>query len=111
MPLTPLTFPGSFRTSANVMKLKIRKLALTYYNEAMALAKRTGNQIAEASISDVIGHFYLREKDLKRAETYLQSALQLGTLAWSAQSDTACLCGTGGYQTSARKGRRSCLFI
>lgn len=52
-------------------------LALTYFNQAMVLAKKTGNQIAEASISDVIGHFHLKQKDLKTAERYLQSALQL----------------------------------
>ena len=41
------------------------------------MAKRTSNQIAEASISDVIGHFYLGQKDLVSAESYLQAALQL----------------------------------
>ena len=53
------------------------KLALTYFNQAMTLAKNTGNQIAEASISDIIGHFHLKGNDLKTAERYLQSALQL----------------------------------
>jgi AraC-like DNA-binding protein len=43
----------------------------------MALAKKTGNKIAEASISDIIGHFHLRAKDLETSESYLQSALQL----------------------------------
>ncbi len=78
MPLTPLNFPRIISNIGECHEVENPKLALTYYNEAMALAKRTGNQIAEASISDVIGHFHLRGKDLKSAETYLQSALQLG---------------------------------
>lgn len=53
-------------------------LAYSYFEKALTLAKQTGNQIAEASISDVIGHFYLRRNDVKSAERYLQSALQLG---------------------------------
>ena len=40
-------------------------LALTYYTKALAMARRTGNKITEASITDIIGHANLRAKDLK----------------------------------------------
>ena len=73
-----INFPRIISNIAECHEAENPKLALTYYNKAIALAKLTGNQIAEASISDVIGHFHLRGKDLKSAETYLQSALQLG---------------------------------
>jgi len=52
-------------------------LALTYYTQALAMAKRTGNKITEASIASIIGHAYLQKKDLNTAERYLQDALQL----------------------------------
>ena len=52
-------------------------LALTYFNRALALAKETNNQIADASITDIIGHAYLKANDLNHAETHLRSALQL----------------------------------
>ncbi|HMG92290.1 MAG TPA: helix-turn-helix domain-containing protein [Chryseolinea sp.] len=72
-----LNFPRIISNIGECHVVENPKLALTYFNEAMALAKRTGNQIAEASISDIIGHFHLRGKNLNTAETYLQSALQL----------------------------------
>lgn len=52
-------------------------LALTYYTQALAMARRTGNKITEASIIDIIGHENLRRKDLKNAELNLQAALNL----------------------------------
>ena len=51
------------------------KLAFTYFTEAISLAKKTGNTIAEASIGDVIGHALLREDKLAEAEANLQAAL------------------------------------
>jgi AraC-like DNA-binding protein len=72
-----VNFPRIISNIGECHTVESPMLALTYFNEAMALAKKTGNKIAEASISGIIGHFYLREEDLKSAETYLQSALQL----------------------------------
>jgi AraC-like DNA-binding protein len=43
----------------------------------LALAKETNNRIADASITDIIGHAYLKANDLNQAETHLQAALQL----------------------------------
>src|SRR6185295_18422800 len=54
-------------------------LAFRYFNQALSLAKETKNKIAEASITAIIGHAYLREKDLKNAEANLQTALQLAS--------------------------------
>lgn len=54
-------------------------LAFRYYQQALLLAKKTGNKIAEASITAILGHAYLKEKDLKNAETNLQAALQLAS--------------------------------
>lgn len=52
-------------------------LALTYYTQALAMARRTGNKITEASVTDIIGHADLRRNDLKNAELNLQAALHL----------------------------------
>lgn len=52
-------------------------LAFKYFNEALASAQQTGNKIAEASISSIIGHAYFRQKDIKKAEENLQAALSL----------------------------------
>jgi len=52
-------------------------LASRYFNQALDLARETRNKIAEASITSIIGHAYLREKDLKNAEANLQVALEL----------------------------------
>ena len=72
-----VNFPRIISNIGECYEAENPKLALTYFTEAMALAKKTGNQIAEASISDIIGHFHLGKGDLKTAESYLQSALQL----------------------------------
>jgi AraC-like DNA-binding protein len=53
------------------------ELAFKYFNEALVLARETSNRIAEASITDIIGHAYLRANDLKNAEQNLQAALVL----------------------------------
>lgn len=52
-------------------------LAFKHFHEALRLAKETNNRIAEASITDIIGHASLRANDLKNAELNLQSALGL----------------------------------
>lgn len=52
-------------------------LAFTYFNQALALAKETNNKIAEASITDIIGHAYLKTNEVNTAEQHLQRALQL----------------------------------
>jgi AraC-like DNA-binding protein len=55
------------------------KLALEQYNKALALARKTGNKVAEASTTSIVGHFYLRANDLKAAEINLRSALDLAS--------------------------------
>jgi tetratricopeptide (TPR) repeat protein len=72
-----VNFPRIISNIGECYAVESPNRALTYFNGALALAKRTSNQIAEASISDVIGHFYLKRKELKNAESYLQSALEL----------------------------------
>jgi AraC-like DNA-binding protein/tetratricopeptide (TPR) repeat protein len=72
-----VNFPRIISNIGECYAVENPKMALNYFSDALALAKKTGNQIAEASISDIIGHFHLRGKDLKTSETYLQSALQL----------------------------------
>lgn len=72
-----VNFPRILSNIGECYAVESPNTALTYFNGALALAKRTHNQIAEASISDVIGHFYLRHKELKNAESFLQSALEL----------------------------------
>lgn len=52
-------------------------LAFRYFMQALALAKETGNTIAEASITAIVGHTYLRENDIAKAEKNLQTALTL----------------------------------
>jgi AraC-like DNA-binding protein len=52
-------------------------LAFTYFNNALDLANETGNQIAKASITSIIGHAHLRANELPKAEVNLQEALRL----------------------------------
>jgi AraC-like DNA-binding protein len=72
-----VNFPRIISNIGECYAVENRKMALTYFNQAMALAKKTGNQIAEASISGIIGNFHLKGNDLKTAESHLQSALLL----------------------------------
>jgi AraC-like DNA-binding protein len=51
--------------------------AFYHFREARTLAIQTGNKITEASIDAIMGRAYLRSKDLKNAEGYLQNALGL----------------------------------
>lgn len=54
-----------------------REKAFRYFSDALALAKKTQNKIAEASITDIIGHVLLQDKKLNQAESHLESALAL----------------------------------
>jgi AraC-like DNA-binding protein len=73
----PINFPRIISNIGECYSEQNPALALTYFREALALAKETQNQIAEASITGIIGHAYLKRNDLKIAEDQLQSALQL----------------------------------
>jgi AraC-like DNA-binding protein len=75
--VAPIHFPRIISNIGTCYASENPSLAFTYFNRALALAKETNNQIAEASINDVIGHAYLKANDLNRAENYLQAALQL----------------------------------
>ncbi|CAN0430737.1 unnamed protein product, partial [Phaeothamnion confervicola] len=72
-----VNFPRIISNMGECYAAENPELAMTYYSKALALARITGNKITEASITDIIGHAYLRSKDLKNAEKNLQSALQL----------------------------------
>lgn len=74
--VAPINFP---RIISNIGECyeDNQALAFKHFNEALILAKETNNRIAEASITDIIGHAYLRANDLKRAEENLQASLQL----------------------------------
>jgi AraC-like DNA-binding protein len=75
--VTPINFPRIISNIGTCYTSENPRLAFTYFNRALALAKETNNQIADASINDVIGHAYLKVNDLNRAEIHLQAALQL----------------------------------
>lgn len=72
-----INFPRIISNIGEIYAPENAKLAMTYYQKALALAKKTGNRITEASITGIIGVAYLRAHDLKNAELTLQSALQL----------------------------------
>jgi AraC-like DNA-binding protein len=52
-------------------------LAFTYFNNALLMARETGNKTAEASTSSIVGRAYFRMGDNEKAETHLLAALQL----------------------------------
>src|SRR6185369_9893689 len=54
-------------------------LSFKYYHEALeiAKAKETRNKSAEASITNIIGHAFIRKGNFKEAERYLQQSLRL----------------------------------
>jgi AraC-like DNA-binding protein len=54
-----------------------RAQAYKYFNEALTLARKTDNRIAEASVTSIIGHALLDDNKTKEAETHLHSALTL----------------------------------
>lgn len=73
----PINFP---RIISNIGECYLNEnpaLAFRNFNQALALAKETHNKIAEASITAILGHAYLRGRDIKNAEAHLQAALQL----------------------------------
>lgn len=53
------------------------KLAFRYFDQALALARETGNRTAEASISAIAGNALVRLKGFDKAEVYLLEALRL----------------------------------
>ncbi len=75
--VAPINFPRIISNIGACYAKDNPTLALTHFNRALTLAKETNNQIAHASITDIIGHAYLKADDLKQAETYLHEALQL----------------------------------
>lgn len=75
--IDPINFPRIISNIGECYAVENPALAFRHFNDALALAKETGNTIAEASITDIIGHAYLRLNDLKNAEGNLQHALQL----------------------------------
>jgi AraC-like DNA-binding protein/Tfp pilus assembly protein PilF len=75
--VAPINFPRIISNIGAYYAEDNPALALSHFNRALALAKETNNRIADASITDVIGHAYLKANDLKQAEAYLQEALQL----------------------------------
>ena len=72
-----INFPRIISNIGECYSVENPELAFRYFNQALTLAKGTNNKIAEASITDIIGHAYLRKHDLKNAETKLEAALQL----------------------------------
>jgi AraC-like DNA-binding protein len=75
--VAPIHFPRIISNMGECYAGKDPALAFTYFNQALSLAKETNNQIAEASITDIIGHAFLKGNDLMNAERQLQVALQL----------------------------------
>jgi tetratricopeptide (TPR) repeat protein len=75
--VAPIQFPRIISNIGECYATENPALASTYFNQALALARETHNQIAEASITAIIGHAYLRGNDLKNAELHLQGALEL----------------------------------
>jgi AraC-like DNA-binding protein len=75
--VSPIHFPRIISNIGECYSRENPALAVSYFNKALSLAKETNNKIAEASITDIIGHASLKANNLAMAETHLQSALQL----------------------------------
>lgn len=73
----PINYPRIVSNIGECYAIENPALAFTYFRKALDLANETGNQIAKASITAIIGHAYLRGKDLKQAESSLLDALKL----------------------------------
>lgn len=73
----PINLPRIISNIGECYQTENPALAFRYFTEALDLAKKTGNKIAEASITSIIGHAYLRSNDIKNAEKNLQAALDL----------------------------------
>jgi len=76
-PVDPINLPRIISNIGECYAIDNPALAFRYFNQALDLAKETDNKIAEASITSIVGHAYLREKNLRSAETSLQAALDL----------------------------------
>ncbi|MFN8334392.1 MAG: helix-turn-helix domain-containing protein [Cyclobacteriaceae bacterium] len=72
-----INFPRIISNIGEVYAPENSKLAMSYYQRALLLAKNTGNKITEASITSIIGIAHLKANNLKGAEQTLQSALVL----------------------------------
>lgn len=73
----PINFPRILSNIGECYMPENTALAFSHFTKALALAKETNNRIAEASITSILGHTYLRQQNLANAETHLQEALQL----------------------------------
>lgn len=72
-----INFPRIISNLGECYSVENPNLAFSYFGQALALARQTGNQIAEASITDIIGQAHLQKNDLKKAEDHLNASLQL----------------------------------
>lgn len=73
----PINFPRIISNIGECYVPENQVLAFQYFNQALGLAEETGNQIAKASITAIIGQAYLRKKDFGNAEKNFLSALRL----------------------------------
>lgn len=73
----PINFPRIISNIGECHAITNPENGMGHFNEALALAKKTGNTIAEASITDIIGHAYLKRKDYRTAEARLKESLKL----------------------------------
>lgn len=75
----PIHFPRIISNIGECHFATDTTLAFSYFRQAEALAEETNNQIAKASIADIIGHAYLKTNKLNLAEERFQSALHLAS--------------------------------
>lgn len=73
----PINFPRIISNIGECYAVENPALAFTYFNRALDLANETGNQVAKASITAIVGHAWLRGNDLTKAEANLDAALRL----------------------------------
>lgn len=73
----PINFPRILSNIGECYMPENAALAFSHFTKALALARETNNKIAEASITSIIGHAYLQQKNLTHAETNLHTALHL----------------------------------
>lgn len=72
----PINFARIISNIGECHAEKNLRRSFEYFNEAISLAKETGNKIAEASIGDVMGHALLRDNKLNEAEATLEVVLE-----------------------------------
>lgn len=73
----PVNYPRIISNIGECYAIENPQLALTYFNKALELCGETGNQIAKASITAIVGHVHLRANELQKAEDNLNGALNL----------------------------------